>query len=192
MWRRAVIGLVVLWMTTASSCQTSYNSSGGSGSASGAAAGIGVAAGVLIAGIYCIGHSEECFPDEEAIRARAAVRAEADAAFTAGLRDYRRGDPEGLRLICLAAQQGQPGAQYFYGVHLATETPRREAQARLWLHRAARQGHRAADLLLRSRFGETGLMDAPPEDPDTGISPPAIAACNRAAVEETKLSRQVS
>lgn len=191
MGRRAVIGLVILWMTTASSCQTSYNSTGGSVSASGTAAGVGIAAGVLLAGIYCIGHSEECFPDEEALRARAAARAEADAAFTAGLRGYRRGDAQGLRLICLAAQQGQPGAQYFFGAHLAAESPAREAEARLWLLRAAHQGHREAGLLLRSRFGEAGFADAPSETPQGGIAPPAIAACDRAADNETKVPRPV-
>jgi hypothetical protein len=181
MRRRAVLGLLILWMTTASSCQTSFNSSGGSGSATGAAAGIGIAVGVLIAGVYCIGHSEECFPDEEALRARAAAQAEADAAFTAGLRSYRRGDAEGLRLICLAAQQGQPNAQYFYGARLAAETPPRDEEARVWLRRAARQGHREAGLLLRGRFGEAGLVDAAARSPDPGVPPPALAACDREA-----------
>jgi len=180
MRRGAFLGLLFLWMaTTASSCQTSFNSSGGSGFASGAAAGIGIAAGVVIAGIYCAGHYEECFPDEDALRARAAVQAEADAAFTAGLRRYRQGDPGGLRLICLAARQGHASAQYFYGAHLAAETPARDEEARLWLRRAAAQGHREAGLLLRSRYGEAGLADRAVELQDVGVTPPAIGACER-------------
>lgn len=181
MRRYAFLGLLFLWMaTTASSCQTSFNSTGGSGFASGTAAGIGIAAGVVIAGIYCAGHYEECFPDEDALRARAAARAEADAAFTAGFRSYRRGEAEGLRLICLAAQQGHAGAQYFYGTSLTAETPPRDDEARLWLRRAAAQGHREAGLLLRARFGETGFADAAIIDgQDAIVVPPALAACER-------------
>ena len=119
MRRRSIFCLLALWMlTTASSCQTSFDGGGSSFSASGTAAGVTVAALVVVGGVYCLAHWDDCFPDEEALRARAEEQAKARAAFAAGLRRWRTGDPDGLRWICLSAHQGFANAQYLYGVHL--------------------------------------------------------------------------
>lgn len=171
MRREAFSGLLAIWLlTTASSCQTSFDGGGSSVSASGTAAGLTVAALVVVGGIYCLAHMEECFPDEEALRARAEQRARAQAAFAAGLRRFRTGDPEGLRWICLSAHQGFANAQYLYGVHLATHDGRDREEALFWLRQAAAQGHREADVILRQGFGEAGNASAKPlpmpEDPD--------------------------
>ena len=190
MRRHVVSGLLAVWiLTTASSCQTSFNGGGGSAGASGTAAAVTVAALVVVGGIYCIANFEHCFPDEEAIRARAEERAKAQAAFAAGLRRFRTGDPEGWRWICISAHQGFANAQYLYGVHLATQDGRDGDEALFWLRQAAAQGHREADVILRQRFGEAGNASAepPPVDPND-----AESACDESRSVEVIESRDVT
>ena len=161
MRRHFVFGLVARWMlTTASSCQTSFDGGGSSFSASGTAAGVTVAALVVVGGVYCLAYLDRCIPDEEAIRARAEEQARARATFAAGLRRWRTGDPDGLRWICLSAHQGFANAQYLYGVHLVMHDPQGEERGKQWLRRAAMQGHREAGIILQQGFGETGSVPA--------------------------------
>jgi TPR repeat protein len=166
MRRRSIFCLLALWMlTTASSCQTSFDGGGSSFSASGTAAGVTVAALVVVGGVYCLAHWDDCFPDEEALRARAEEQAKARAAFAAGLRRWRTGDPDGLRWICLSAHQGFANAQYLYGVHLVMHEPRDIERGKRWLRRAALQGHREAEIVLQQGLGGA---------PDTGTVDPAM------------------
>ena len=164
-------GTLLIWLTLGgSSCQTTFNGGGGSVSASGAAAGVTIAALGVVGGLYCLSDIEWCFPDEEALRQRAAKRAEAQAAFVVGLRRFRTGDPNGLRWICRSAYQGFADAQYLYGSYLAAHDASRREEARAWLRQAAAQGHAEAQIVLRQKFGEAGAIAAADQPPATSPS----------------------
>jgi TPR repeat protein len=120
------------------------------GEASGAAAGIGIAVFLIGGGIYCLANTDDCFLDEEVQRARVEAFTASQATFSEGLRRHRAGDPEGLALICLSAQEGYAQAQYTYGAQLLRQEPHHTEEAKMWLQRAALQGHSQADLLLRA------------------------------------------
>jgi hypothetical protein len=143
--------LLVLWvLTTGSSCSATSGSGGFMGEASGAAAGIGIAVFLIGGGIYCLANTDDCFLDEEVQRARVEAFTASQATFSEGLRRHRAGDPEGLALICLSAQEGYAQAQYTYGAELLRQEPPHTEEAKMWLQRAALQGHSQADLLLRA------------------------------------------
>jgi hypothetical protein len=147
--RRLLLGSLVAWLlTTGSSCQILATSGAGTVAASGAASGIGLAVYAVGGAIYCAIDTDECFPDKEALQARAEAYARAQTRFTAGLRLYQAGNPEGLELICLAAHEGYAIGQFFYGSHLLKREPQRRAEAITWLRRAAAQGHRMAAVVL--------------------------------------------
>jgi hypothetical protein len=143
--------LLVFWvLTTGSSCSATSGSGGFMGEASGAAAGIGIAVFLIGGGIYCLANTDDCFLDEELQRARVEAFTASQATFSEGLRRHRAGDPEGLALICLSAQEGYAQAQYIYGAQLLRQEPPHSEEAKMWLQRAALQGHSQADLLLRA------------------------------------------
>lgn len=178
MRRSLAFGLLAIWMlTTGASCQTTVQGGNFRAEGSGAAAGVGVALFLVSGAIICLSDTEDCFLDEDEVRARAAAAAQVRATFTAALRRYREGDPTGLEGICLAAHQGYANAQYFYGVHLFKRDPARTAEGVAWLRRAAAQGHRAADILLRQVTGPAGPIGAEPAP--AAVAPPA-PACSAA------------
>jgi len=181
-----LLGLLLVWLlTTASSCQISVNNGSGTVAASGAAAGIGIGLFLVGGAVLCVVHTEECFPDEEALRARYETHVEAQARFTRGLRLYQAQDPEGLALICRSAHDAYSIAQYFYGSHLLRREPQRRGEAIAWLQRAATQGHRTADLVLRWEAGRSSLsLDRSAANPQTLVYPPCTP------VQRTNLSRQ--
>ncbi len=80
--RTWLLGLLLVWLlTTASSCQISVNNGSGTVAASGAAAGIGIGLFLVGGAVLCVVHTEECFPDEEVLRARYETHVEAQARF---------------------------------------------------------------------------------------------------------------
>ena len=178
MRRSLAFGLLGIWMlATGASCETTVQGGHFSAQASGTAAVAGVAVFLLGTGVYCLAYGEACAPDKAEVQARAGARARAQGAFTAGLRRYREGDPAGLEGICLAAHGGYAGAQYFYGTHIFRQGPGRVAEGVAWLRRAAAQGHREADILLRQvngRAGPAGSDTAP-----AAIGPPTFMGCMR-------------
>lgn len=179
MRRKLIFGLLAIWiLTTGSSCQTNVKGGTGSYHASGAAAGVGVAVFLVGGGIYCIVNTEACFPDEEALQARAAAYAEAQATFAAGLRRKGEGDPTGIEWICQSAHKGYAAAQYFYGVHLYRLGPERRSESEAWLRRAAAQGHTAADLLLRQVAGGAGPSASHNGSAPGAAEPPPFATCS--------------
>ena len=178
MRRSLAFGLLSIWMlATGASCETMVRGGNFSAQASGTAAAAGVVVFLVGIGVYCLMYDEECFPDEAELLARADAHTQAQAAFTAGLRRYREGDPAGLEGICLAAHRGYASAQYFYGTHLFRQGSGRLAEAAAWLRRAAAQGHREADIVLRQVNGWSGLTgsDAPP----AATGPPTFMGCTR-------------
>ena len=78
----------------------------------------------------------------------------------------------GLELICAAAQQGLAQAQYSYGAHLLRQGTATRAEAKMWLQLAADQGHRQANILLRS----SGRLVQPAAALGPG-EPPALLSC---------------
>jgi hypothetical protein len=181
-----LLGLLLVWLlTSASSCQMSVNNGSGTVAASGAAAGVGIGLFLVGGAFLCVVHTEECFPDEEALRARYETHVGAQARFTRGLRLYQAQDPEGLALICRSAHDGYAIAQYFYGSRLLKREPPRRAEAIGWLQRAGAQGHRTADLVLRREAGRAGLsMHGSAPSPQALADPPCTP------VQGTNLSRQ--
>ena len=179
MQRTLLFGLLTIWiLTTGSSCQTNVNSGSGSFQASGAAAGASVVVFLVGASIYCIAYTEECFPDEEALQARAAAYAEAQATFAAGLRRKGEGDPTGIEWICQSAHKGYAAAQYFYGVHLYRLGPERRIESEAWLRRATAQGHTAADLMLRQVAGGARPPANHNGSAPGAVEPPTFATCD--------------
>lgn len=178
MRRSLAFGLLSIWMlATGSSCETMVRGGNFSAQASGTAAAAGIVVFLVGTGVYCLVYNEECFPDEAELQARADAHAQAQAAFTAGLRRYREGDPAGLEGICLAAHRGYAGAQYFYGTHLLRRGPGRGAEGAAWLRRAAAQGHREANILLRQVNGRAGPTGSDTTPATTG--PPIFMGCTR-------------
>ena len=178
MWRPWVFGALAIWfLTTGSSCQTTLSGGSGAVHATGAAAAAGIAVFLVGAGIYCLVYTEECFPDEEALRAQATAYAEAQAAFVAGLRQHQAGDPAGLERICLSAHRGYANAQYFYGARLVRRA--HTAEGASWLRRAAAQGHREADILLRQVRGWAEPDGVDTVETLTTIAAPTFMACTR-------------
>jgi hypothetical protein len=169
--------LAVWFVTTASSCQTTFGTGGGTVHATDAAAAAGIAVVLVGAGIYCLVDLEDCFLDEEALRAKAAAHAQAQAAFVAGLRQHQAGDPKGLERICLSAHRGYANAQYFYGVRLVRKG--NSAGGATWLRRAAVQGHREADILLRQMGGSVGPNATAPAETPAKLDAPTFMACTR-------------
>lgn len=148
---RAFFLLLALWfLTTGSSCSATVNNGNFSGSASGVVAGAGIAVFLIGGGIYCVANLDDCFLDEEAQRAKVKASAAAQALFVEGLRRQRAGDPSGLSLICIAAQEGSAQAQYSYGAYLLRQGSIYRGEAKLWLQEAAARGHREAGVLLQS------------------------------------------
>jgi hypothetical protein len=176
--RLTLLALFAVWfLTTGSSCQGTVSNGRTTISGTDAAVGIGVGVYLVGIGIYCIAYTDECFPDEEALQAQADAYQRAQATFTAGLRRHRTGDPRGLEWICLSAYQGYAPAQYYYGAYLYREGPEHRAAAIDWLWRAASQGQREADVMLRQVAGVVAPVEprangTPPPPP-----PPPIQAC---------------
>ena len=155
-----IFGMLAIWiLITASSCQARFGNGGNTVSGTDAAAGVGIGLYLVGTTIYCIANTEECFPDEEALQAKAEAYAQAQDIYTTGLRRHMRGDPQGLEWICVSAHQGYPNAQYFYGAHLYRRGAELEAEAVGWLQRAAAQGHREADMMLRQVGGPVVTAD---------------------------------
>ncbi len=178
MWRSWFFGALAIWfLTTGASCQTTLRGGSGAVHATDAAAAAGIAVYLVGAGIYCLVYTEECFPDEEALRAQATAYAEAQAAFVAGLRQHQAGDPAGLERICLSAHRGYANAQYFYGARLLRRAHTAEGMA--WLRRAAAQGHREADILLRQVRRWVEPNGADPAATLTMVGAPTFMACTR-------------
>lgn len=154
MRRATLLALLAIWiLTTGSTCQATFNSGSGNISGTNAAAGIGIGLFLVGGAIYCIVETEDCFPDEEALAAQAQAYDDAQATFTAGLRRYMGGDSGGLELICLSARQGYSKAQFFYGARLYREGGARQAEGVELLRRAAAQGQREAQMMLRQVAG---------------------------------------
>jgi len=165
--RPVIVLLLALWfLTTGSSCSVTVDNGNFMSSGSGAVAGVGLVVFLIGGGIYCIANSDECFPDEEALRDKAKVSAASQALFVEGLRLQRAGDPAGLALICVAAQAGATQAQYSYGSQLLRRGPLYRAEAKSWLQMAAVRGNRDADLLLRASGRLRGEKDAAQQDQD--------------------------
>ncbi len=150
MGRATILALLTVWvLTTGSSCSATFNSSGGTVSGTNAAAGVGIGLFLVGGAVYCMVETEDCFPDQEALAAQAEAYDEAQAIYTAGLRQYMGGDRAGLELICLSARQGYPKAQYFFGARLYQAGGARQAEGVDWLRLAAAQGQREAQMMLR-------------------------------------------
>ena len=178
MRRSVAFVLFSVWLlTTGSSCQTTAQGSNFHFESSGAASAAGIGVFLVAAGIYCLANTENCFPDEEKLQARAASYAQAQATFTAGLRRYREGDPTGIESICLSAHRGYANAQYFYGTHLFKQGPTRTAEGVAWLRRAAMQGHREADILIRQVNGWVGPAGPESAVAPVSVGPPTFMAC---------------
>ena len=91
-----------------------------------------------------------------------AVPAWAD--YQAGMDAYGRGDyATALRELRPLAEQGDPGAQFYLGLHYENGdgVPRDFAKAREWYQKAAAQGEAKAQFYLgmQSAYGEGGPMD---------------------------------
>ncbi|HMB78367.1 MAG TPA: hypothetical protein VKN76_18385 [Kiloniellaceae bacterium] len=186
--RPTAVLLLALWVLTGgSSCSASFNSGNFTGSASGAAAGIGIAVVLVGGGIYCVANLDDCFIDEEAQRAKVTATAAAQALFVEGLRRQRAGDPAGLVLICIAAQEGVAQAQYSYGAQLLRQGSRYAVEAKMWLQEAAARGHREAAVLLQASGRLQRVADdpwpAPGARPWESVSCPAVGPFPPIAVE---------
>lgn len=178
MGRTALFALLAMWfLTTGSSCQTTVNSGRTTIVASDAAAAAGIGVSLVGIGIYCIAYTEECFPDEDALRAQAEAYERARATFTAGLRRYRDGDPRGLEWICRSAHQGYARAQYFYGSYLYRQGPEQRSESVMWLSQAAAQGLPEAGVMLRQVAGEVAPSGPSADGAPEMVGPPSVRAC---------------
>lgn len=167
--RSFIFALLCLWiMTTGSTCQSTFQGSTFQAQGQGA----GVILVVLVgAGVACLANLDDCGGREPTPLERV------HKTFESGLALLDRGDPSGLDLICLAGLQGDPQAQYFYGVHLLRRDPAHVAESLAWLRRAAAQDHKAARYVLvqmadRRRGASTGPLRQP-----LAVAPPALQAC---------------
>jgi TPR repeat protein len=178
MGRTALFALLAMWfLTTGSSCQTTVNGGRTTIVASDAAAAAGVGVSLVGVGIYCIAYTDECFPDEEALKAQADAYERARQTFTAGLRRYRDGDPTGLEWICLSAHQGYARAQYFYGSYLYRQGTEQRDESVMWLSQAAAQGHPEAGVMLRQVAGEAAPAGPSVDGAPEMVGPPPVRAC---------------
>ncbi|MDX1424162.1 MAG: hypothetical protein R3322_13550 [Kiloniellales bacterium] len=165
----SVLALLFVWIaTTGSSCQSTVQGSNFRAQGSGA----GVVLVVLVgAGVACLANPEGCGPREPTPIERVQMT------FQSGLERLENGDPSGLDWICVAGFQGDPRAQYFYGVRLLRQDPPRTAASLAWLRRAAAQDHKAARYVLAQM---TGRPAPPPSGPvlrPQPVPPPALHAC---------------
>lgn len=168
--RRAfVLSLLCLWvLTTGSTCQSTVQ--GGSFRAQGNGAGVVLVAlaGVAVA---CLASPEGCGEREPMPLDHVRMT------FESGVDLLEKGDPSGLDWICVAGFQGDPRAQYLYGIHLFRQDPTQTAASLAWLNRAAAQDHKAARHVL---IQLTGRAIDPPVGPilrPRSVPPPALHAC---------------
>ncbi len=171
MRQRFILAFIALWfLTTGSSCQTSFQSSNFSAQGQGLA----VVAVVLVAGgIFCLA-------DERCGAGAPTPRERLEADFQAGRRSFEAGDRAGLARICVAAQQGSARAQYYYGAYLLRRDGAFTPESLIWLERAAAQGHKAAAFVLYQAGGTPARTVRPLAVP-RAVPPPALRACARRA-----------
>ena len=180
-----LLALAAVWiLTTASSCQTSFQSTRVQASGEGAAVVVVV---LVAAGIACLASEGPCGAAEPS------PLEPVQAAFRDGLARVERGDPAGWGEICVAGHQGYAKAQYAYGVHLFRQAPDRVADkssaSLAWLRRAAAQDHKAArHLLARMTAWPAPGFDgfnggAGPVRRPLPVAPPALRACTLGLME---------
>lgn len=164
-----VLALLCLWvLTTASTCQSTVRSSNFRAQGNGAGVVLVVLAGVAVA---CLASPEGCGEREPTPLDQVRMT------FESGVDLLDKGDPSGLDWICVAGFQGDPRAQYFYGIHLLRQGPTQTAASLAWLNRAAAQDHKAARYVLVQLTGKAIEPPVGPIPRPQSVPPPALHAC---------------